>query len=314
VHNEGRYLDATIRSVLSQTYTSFDLVISCNGCTDDSLQIAEKYASLDRRVRVLVTPDIFPSAVHWRWILPQIKDRGYSYGIHLGGHDIISTGYLDVLVREMSRNPGYALCYPEEAYAIDEFDRIKFRYPPMPQTFNGGDIFQVISVILSLRYNILAFGLNRIDEFLMPVLRDCYAFDHIKTGSTARKGILKSVHGAQLLLRDTSKGLQQYTAKHFGKTDLDVNRGIAEQLELVDGLLSGLLPTNNADLNNAVRISVFTLYIVRYAEQFGGDPHKIKDFFSNPEISSVLVGQSRLAEIMEKWVSARLAPHPIKAS
>lgn len=44
--NAAEYLDAAISSVLSQTYDKWELVIVDDGCTDDSMAIAQKYLSL----------------------------------------------------------------------------------------------------------------------------------------------------------------------------------------------------------------------------------------------------------------------------
>lgn len=51
-YNQGRYLDAAIRSVLAQSFSSFELLIVDNGSTDDSAQIARGHLG-DTRVRVV---------------------------------------------------------------------------------------------------------------------------------------------------------------------------------------------------------------------------------------------------------------------
>ena len=54
VFNRERYLGAAIESILSQTYEAFELVVWDDGSTDRSLQIAQKYAQKDARVRVMI--------------------------------------------------------------------------------------------------------------------------------------------------------------------------------------------------------------------------------------------------------------------
>jgi glycosyltransferase involved in cell wall biosynthesis len=51
VYNGERYLRAAIDSILAQTYTDFELVISDNGSTDSTPQICRDYAARDPRVR-----------------------------------------------------------------------------------------------------------------------------------------------------------------------------------------------------------------------------------------------------------------------
>ncbi len=51
-YNNGKYLPELIESVKSQTYTSWELIISDDKSTDDSLEIIEPYLS-DRRIKLI---------------------------------------------------------------------------------------------------------------------------------------------------------------------------------------------------------------------------------------------------------------------
>jgi CHAT domain-containing protein/glycosyltransferase involved in cell wall biosynthesis len=56
VYNRDRYLKTAIDSVLTQTWSNFELIIWDDGSTDDSLAIAQDYADRDRRVQVFSSP------------------------------------------------------------------------------------------------------------------------------------------------------------------------------------------------------------------------------------------------------------------
>ena len=56
VYNCDRYVGAAIESVLSQTFSDFDLLIWDDGSTDQSLKVIRHYAELDPRVRVISAP------------------------------------------------------------------------------------------------------------------------------------------------------------------------------------------------------------------------------------------------------------------
>ena len=54
VYNAEKFLDESIGSILSQTYTDFEFLILDDGSTDNSLKIIKTYAKEDKRIKVLV--------------------------------------------------------------------------------------------------------------------------------------------------------------------------------------------------------------------------------------------------------------------
>src|SRR4051812_20939149 len=50
VYNGQRYLGAAIESILAQTFTDFNLIISDNGSTDGTEAIGRSYAAKDARI------------------------------------------------------------------------------------------------------------------------------------------------------------------------------------------------------------------------------------------------------------------------
>lgn len=53
IYNAGKYLDYAICSCINQTYTNWELLLMCDGSTDNSLQIAESYAVKDARITIV---------------------------------------------------------------------------------------------------------------------------------------------------------------------------------------------------------------------------------------------------------------------
>ena len=51
-YNASAFLDQAIESVLSQTWRDFELIVVDDGSTDDTLEIARRYATQDSRVKV----------------------------------------------------------------------------------------------------------------------------------------------------------------------------------------------------------------------------------------------------------------------
>ena len=53
VYNADKYLRRCIDSVISQSFTDFELILVDDGSKDKSPQICDEYASQDKRVRVI---------------------------------------------------------------------------------------------------------------------------------------------------------------------------------------------------------------------------------------------------------------------
>ena len=56
-YNYETYLGEAIQSVLSQTWTDFELLVVDDGSKDDSVKLAQSFAEQDLRVRVFLHPD-----------------------------------------------------------------------------------------------------------------------------------------------------------------------------------------------------------------------------------------------------------------
>ena len=51
-YNASRFVEATIQSVLSQTYQNFEMIIVDDCSTDNTIEIVERYSKLDHRIKV----------------------------------------------------------------------------------------------------------------------------------------------------------------------------------------------------------------------------------------------------------------------
>ena len=51
VYNAEQHLEKSIKSILSQTYRNFELIISDNASTDSTSEICKKFVKIDSRIR-----------------------------------------------------------------------------------------------------------------------------------------------------------------------------------------------------------------------------------------------------------------------
>ena len=53
-YNKGKYIEYAIESVLMQTFQDFELIIVDDASTDESVEIAKRYAEKDVRIRLVI--------------------------------------------------------------------------------------------------------------------------------------------------------------------------------------------------------------------------------------------------------------------
>lgn len=120
-YNQGRFIRATIESVLSQDHPAIEYIIMDGGSTDNTAAVVKEYAS---RVK---------------WISE--RDRGQSDAINKGfrmangeivswlnSDDLILPGAVSLAVRAFEREPEAMAVYGE-GYLIDEAGEVKGRFP-----------------------------------------------------------------------------------------------------------------------------------------------------------------------------------------
>ena len=95
VYNTALYLELSIESVLNQTYTDFELIIVNDGSTDNSADIISKYASGDKRIKIITQQNEG---------LSEARNNGISlakgeYIAFIDSDDFISSVFLSVLYK-----------------------------------------------------------------------------------------------------------------------------------------------------------------------------------------------------------------------
>jgi glycosyltransferase involved in cell wall biosynthesis len=100
VYNAGRYLKNAIDSVLSQTCRDFEVLITIDGSTDDSADIAGRYA--DPRIRTIVSDE--NKGVSYRINQQVCMARGHFFA-RMDADDIMFPDRIEKQVEFMQKNP-----------------------------------------------------------------------------------------------------------------------------------------------------------------------------------------------------------------
>lgn len=97
VYNVAQYLDRCIDSVVKQTYTNLEIILVDDGSTDDSLQICQKYAAKDNRIRLVYQANAGVDVA---------RNNGLSHSTGelialIDSDDFIEPKYIENLVKQM---------------------------------------------------------------------------------------------------------------------------------------------------------------------------------------------------------------------
>jgi glycosyltransferase involved in cell wall biosynthesis len=109
VFNGEKYLREAIDSILAQTFTDFELIISDNASTDRTAKICREYAIKDSRLRY------YRNSVNIGGVNNENRTFDLSRGkyFHWAAHDdFFAPEFLTKCVEVLDRNPSVVLCYP----------------------------------------------------------------------------------------------------------------------------------------------------------------------------------------------------------
>jgi len=106
-HNYGRYLAEAVESALAQTYRPFDVLVMDVGSTDDSAEVARRYAD---RIRLITQPNMGLERTCNR----AVREARGEYFVFLSADDALAPTYVEELWQALRRSPdaAYAYCRP----------------------------------------------------------------------------------------------------------------------------------------------------------------------------------------------------------
>ncbi len=188
VYNEGQFLAETIESVLNQSFEDFDLIVSDNHSKDDTPDIIARYQTRDSRV-VRWQPDQFcKSLEHARYMTRRVNQLEHPATLFLGGHDVLDRDYLAHLHTSFEANPQAAVVVGS-GFEIDLEGKPLREWPSIAQLKGGLMPFRPLVVLMSLFYNIAAFGLTarRVRQGV-AWRHECVGADHLWLAEAALMG------------------------------------------------------------------------------------------------------------------------------
>ncbi|PTL36668.1 hypothetical protein CLG94_03015 [Candidatus Methylomirabilis limnetica] len=120
-YNQGRFIEETILSVLTQDYPNIEYIVIDGASTDNTLDILKKY---EGRLTWISEPDLGQShAINKGFRMAKGEILAW-----LNSDDTYLPGAIGKVVQHFQANPAAMMVYGE-GYLIDEHSRIKQRFP-----------------------------------------------------------------------------------------------------------------------------------------------------------------------------------------
>ena len=91
VFNGERYLDQTLQSILAQDYHDFELIVSDNASTDETVEIVERWAKKDSRIKFFRNSENLGGAANFNKVLELAEGDLFRWAGH---DDLMAPGML----------------------------------------------------------------------------------------------------------------------------------------------------------------------------------------------------------------------------
>lgn len=225
VYNGEKYLQPALDSILNQTFTNFELIISDNASTDNTSEICKRYAQRDNRIRYYRNQRNLGAPMNFNLTVKLSKGKYFKWA---AADDVHTPEYLQKCINILESDESIVLCHSKTA-RINEQGVINGRYdhsmridsPKLNERF--GDL---IAIMTNPCWTI--FGLMRKEILMRTPLHGSYR------GADANLLAELSLYGRlyeipeYLFLRRDHPGA--YTHKFCADNKFKANENLEQQL------------------------------------------------------------------------------------
>jgi len=124
VYNAERFLESALRSVLNQTFTEFDLILSDNASTDRTFQICQDFAAQDRRIRLYRSDYNRGGGWNHNHVLELATGDYFKWATH---DDVCGPTMVERCIAALDQDPRVVLAHPRTT-VIDEQENVIENY------------------------------------------------------------------------------------------------------------------------------------------------------------------------------------------
>ena len=119
LYNAGKTVEAAIKSILNQTFTDFELIISDNASTDNTESICKKYALTDARIHYIRQPFNLGAIKNFNFVFDKARTK---YFMWAASDDIRSLDFLEMNFSFLEAHPDYVASTCPTRFEGDKFN------------------------------------------------------------------------------------------------------------------------------------------------------------------------------------------------
>jgi glycosyltransferase involved in cell wall biosynthesis len=216
VYNGERFLAETIESVLAQTFTDFELVISDNGSSDRTKEISLGYVSQDPRVRFVRSEVNQGASWNYRRVFELSRGKYFRWA---PADDLFAPESLAECVATLDANQDAVLCYPK-TLLINEAKEVIGTYEDDLDFQSSDPVDRFYKAIRRNKLINAIYGLIRSDDLRCTTLMGNYPGAdvtliaelslHGRFLEIPRPLFLRRMHGASSTSMTTMESVQEF--------------------------------------------------------------------------------------------------------
>ena len=320
VFNGEKHIAKAIESVLAQTFTDFQLLISDNKSSDGTADTLARCAGLDRRVISVCPHEHLAGIPHMKFCWDLVAGLKSTYSVHIGHHDIWPVNYLETLVGRMDAelearrktpgSPTVAIVVPE-CWQLDETDRPVGKFQDIMQLGQMPRHIAPHFAILGVNSPHL-FGLwNEEVRRRVPLRHCCGGWDHLVVMHAAIYGAILFEQHTAVYLRGPppTQGMDVYGQRHLSKELLAAGpTDFLQQLEWYSHVVAESLetfpdPSAIPMFNMLSQVAAVCLYTILRGQNLHAVPGAMAVFNESRELKELFGGVNFVAQKFQELLA-----------
>ncbi len=184
VYNAERYLVETLESLLNQTFTDFELIISDNASTDRTEEICRKYAARDNRIRYSRNAKNMGAGWNFNHVYTLATGKYYKQAAH---DDVCERTFFETCIRALEQDPSLTVAYTK-ARIVDKDGALIEEYECPLRTDRADPVVRFADLVLVDHRCFQIFGIHRMSA--LKQLPPMGSFPHADGILLAQLGLL----------------------------------------------------------------------------------------------------------------------------